>query len=80
MNDSAGSRNRTIDVDAGLVAGHLGLAVAEFKQLMERRQITLLCERGVAEDVGTYRASFYYARRKVRLVLDHAGRVLSVTT
>lgn len=69
-----------IDVDAALVAGHLGLEVPEFRQLMERRQITVLCERGVAEDVGTYRASFYYARRKVRLVLDRSGQVLSVTT
>lgn len=80
MNNSAGSRSRTIDVDAGLVAGHLGLTVDEFKQLMERKQITLLCERGVDEDVGTYRASFYYAKRKVRLVLDDSGQVLSVTT
>lgn len=80
MNNNAGSKRGMIDVDAALVAGHLGLEVPEFRQLMERRQITVLCERGVAEDVGTYRASFYYARRKVRLVLDRSGQVLSVTT
>jgi hypothetical protein len=48
--------------------------VAEFRQLMEQRRITVLCERGVGEDAGCFRASFHGDRR-VRLVVDAAGRV-----
>jgi hypothetical protein len=42
---------------------------------MDQRRITVLCERGVGEDFGRYRASFYYGDRRVRLVLDAAGSV-----
>ena len=68
-------RTPAIEIDAALVAPRLGLTVAEFRQLMEQRRITVLCERGVGEDFGRYRASFYYGDRRVRLVLDAAGRV-----
>ena len=60
-----------------LVAPQLGLRVAEFRQLMDQRRITALCERGVGEDTGRYRASFYYGDRGVRLVVDAAGRLLA---
>ena len=68
-------RTPAIEIDAALVAPRLGLAVAEFRQLMDQRRITVLCERGVGEDTGRYRASFYYGDRRVRLVVDAAGRV-----
>jgi hypothetical protein len=53
-------RTPAIEIDAALVAPRLGLTVAEFRQLMDQRRITVLCERGVGEDAGRYRASFYY--------------------
>lgn len=65
---------RSIEIDAALVAGGLGLPLAEFRQLMEDRRITVLCERGVGEDAGLYRASFYHDGRRVRLVVDGDGR------
>jgi hypothetical protein len=65
-----------IEIDAALVAPPLGLTVAEFRQLMDQRRITVLCERGVGEDIGRYRASFYYGDRSVRLVADAAGQLL----
>lgn len=65
-----------IEIDCALVAGCLGLPVAEFRQLMEQRRITVLCERGVGEDSGSYRATFYYDDRRVRLVVDRNGRVV----
>ena len=68
-------RSPPIEIDAALVAPRLGLALAEFRQLMEQRRITVLCEMGVGEDAGRYRASFYYGDRRVRLVVDAAGRV-----
>lgn len=65
---------RSIEIDGALVADGLGLSVAEFRQLMEDRKVTVLCERGVGEDAGLYRASFYYEGRRVRLVVDGDGR------
>ena len=63
----------SLEIDAALVAYQLQLDVAEFRRLMDQRKITVLCERGVGEDSGTYRASFYYGTRCARLVVDSDG-------
>src|SRR3546814_8790562 len=42
--------SHAVEIDGALVARGLGLAVPEFRQLMDRRQITVLCERGTGED------------------------------
>ena len=65
-----------IEIDAAPVAAGLGLTQADFRQLMDQRQVTVLCERGTGADAGCYRASFYYGERRVRLVVDAQGRVL----
>lgn len=65
-----------IEIDAALVASGLGLPQAEFRQLMDRHQVIVMCERGTGADAGRYRASFYYGERRVRLVVDVRGRVL----
>ena len=65
-----------IEIDAALVASALGLELETFRQLMDRRQITVLCERGTGEDSGRYRPSFYYGDRRVRLVVNRRGRVV----
>src|SRR3546814_14978195 len=62
-----------VEIDGALVARGLGLAVPQLRQLMDRRQITVLCERGTREDAGLYRASFYHAGRPHRLVVDRDG-------
>ena len=67
-----------IEIDGALVARKLGLAPAAFRQLMEDRKVTVLCERGVGEDAGLYRATFYYRDRRFRAVLDPDGRVVHV--
>lgn len=64
----------TIEIDGAFVARGLDLAPAEFRQLMEDRKITVLCERGIGDDEGLYRASFYHEGRRVRLVVDGQGR------
>lgn len=63
----------TVEIDGGLVARGLGLALADFQQLMEQRKITVLCERGIGQDAGLYRASFYHDGKRVRLVVDGDG-------
>ena len=64
---------RAVEIDGALVAAGLGLALTEFRQLMEQRKITTLCERGTGEDAGLYRASFYHDGKRVRLVVDAEG-------
>lgn len=65
--------SNAVEIDGGLVARGLGLALADFQQLMENKRITVLCERGIGEDAGLYRASFYHEGKRMRLVIDSAG-------
>ena len=58
------------------LARGLGLPPAEFQRLMDERKVTVLCERGIGEDAGLYRATFYYDGRRVRLVVDADGNVV----
>lgn len=69
------SSARAVEIDGALVARGLGLDTDAFRKLMEDRQVTVLCERGTGEDAGLYRASFYYAGKRVRLVVDADGRM-----
>jgi hypothetical protein len=65
--------NPQVEIDGALVARALDLEVDEFRRLMEDRRISVLCERGVGEDEGLYRASFYYGERRARMVVDANG-------
>ena len=67
---------REIAIDGEIVARELGLEVEAFRQLMEQRKIAVLCERGTDADAGLYRATFYFERRRVRLVADGDGRIV----
>ena len=67
----------SIEVDGAMVAQGLGLEVDTFRRLMDERKITLLCERGVGEDEGLHRATFYHGKRRLRLVLDRFGKVVA---
>lgn len=69
-------RTPPIEIDGAHVAHRLGLDVAAFRQLMARRKIAVLCERGTGEDAGCWRATFYHGERRVRLVVDAEGTVL----
>jgi hypothetical protein len=69
-----------IEVDGALVARELGLEVEEFRGLMARGKVSVLCERGTGEDAGLYRASFYHQGRRLRLVVDAEGRLVGHPT
>ncbi len=64
-----------IEIDAAIVAQAFGLDVATFRTLMQQHKVALLCERGTGDDAGRYRASFYLDRRRVRIIVDGAGRL-----
>lgn len=63
-----------IEIEGSLVARGLELELDAFRRLMAQGRIAVLCERGTGEDTGLYRASFYHAGRRVRLVVDRHGR------
>jgi hypothetical protein len=67
-----------IAIDAALVAPHLGLDVDSFRALMGDGAISVLCERGVGDDAGRYRATFYHHGARARLVVDAERHVLHV--
>ena len=65
-----------IEVDARLIAQGLGLDVAALQELMLERKITSLCERGVDDDLGRRRLTFFYRNRRFRLVIGQAGNII----
>ena len=71
---SAGAGSAPVEIDPALVAPGLGLDVATFRRLMAEQRIPVLCERGTGADAGYVRGTFYYAGRRVRIVVDRHGR------
>jgi hypothetical protein len=69
-------RNGTIQIDASILGKGLGLEPARLPELLRSGAITSRCERGVDEDEGRYRLSFFHAGRRLRLVTDASGHVL----
>ena len=67
-----------IEVSAAPVAQGLDLPLERFRELMETRRITTLCERGTGEDSGTYRFTFYYGKARLRVLTDATGRILQL--
>jgi hypothetical protein len=65
-----------IRVDASIVGKHLGLEPFEVQELMREGKLTSSCERGVDEDEGHYRLTFFHGRRRLRLIIDNAGRII----
>lgn len=68
--------NPAIDIDGALVARTLDIELETFRSLMSTGKISVLCERGTGEDQGRYRASFYYAGKRARFIVDETGKVL----
>ena len=66
-----------IEIDGERIAAGLGLPVATFRQLMDDRKVSVLCERGIDEDAGLYRATFHHGARRFRAVVDSRGRIVS---
>jgi Family of unknown function (DUF6522) len=65
-----------IQVDVAVVAKGLGIEPALVQERMREGKITSLCERGVDEDEGRHRVTFFSWSRRFRLVVDNEGNVL----
>jgi hypothetical protein len=71
---------KTLTVDAALIAGGLGIEAAEIHPLMRDGEITSLCERGVGRDAGRRRLTFFHGTRTFAVVIDAAGQVIGAAT
>jgi hypothetical protein len=66
----------TFVVDAALIGEMLHVPAASVSGLMREGRITSACERGIGDDEGEFRLSFFYRNRRARLTTDAAGRLL----
>jgi hypothetical protein len=65
-----------IQVDVAVVAKGLGIEPPLVQEGMREGRITSLCERGVDEDQGRYRVTFFSENRRFRLTIDNEGNVV----
>ncbi len=63
-------------VDAAIVAEGLNIDPATVLEAMRQGQITSRCERGIDEDAGRNRLTFFHGSRLLRLVIDEDGKIL----
>ncbi len=67
-------------VDAEILAEEFGLDAADVLTALRERRITSLCERGIDEDAGRTRLTFFHGQRRLRLVIDDSGAILDRST
>ena len=72
-------QNGAVEIDASVVAQGLGLEPSVVRTLMREGKITCLCERGVDEDAGRYRLTFFYTSRRLRILVDETGNIIQHT-
>jgi hypothetical protein len=65
-----------IQVDAAIVAEGLGIAPSLVQERIRAGKITSLCERGINEDNGRYRLTFFSESKRFRLIVDERGNVV----
>lgn len=69
-----------LKVDATIIGESLGIEPARVQGLMRGGEITSLCERGIDDDAGQYRLTFFYESARFRLIVDEAGNVVQRST
>jgi Family of unknown function (DUF6522) len=69
-------RDGAIEIDASIVAQGLGLEPSLVQAMMRKGEITGLCERGVNEDAGRCRLTFFHKSRRFRVIVDGTGTVI----
>lgn len=65
-----------IEIDARIIAEGLGIAPEDVEPARHAGTVTTLCERGTDEDAGLVRVTFYFGKRRLRLLVDAHGTVL----
>ena len=65
-----------IQVDGAIIAEGLAIEPFLLQERMREGSITSRCERGIGEDAGRYRLTFFTDKRQLMLVVDLQGTVL----
>lgn len=65
-----------IQVDAAVVAEGLKIDPSLVQTRMREGKITTLCERGIDDDDGRHRLTFFSESRRLRLLIDEKGNIL----
>lgn len=65
-----------INVDAAIVAEGLSISPALLMERMRDGRITSRCEKGVGEDSGRFRLSFFSAHCRFSLIVDESGKIV----
>ena len=73
-------RDGAVQIDASVIAEGLGIALPLFRQQMQAGKITSLSERGIDDDSGRHRLTFFSEHRRFRLVVDERGAILQRST
>ena len=69
-------QDEDFEIDAADLAPLLKLKPAQVAPLMRRRQITAVCEKGIGDDEGLFRLTFFHGSTRARLVIGPGGRIL----
>jgi hypothetical protein len=72
--------DRTLCIDAAVIGQGLNVEASLVQVRMREGKITVLCERGVDEDAGRYRMTFFHENRRFRLVVDEKGNAIQRST
>ncbi len=64
------------EFDAGLVASAFRISPEEIMSRIRDGRLTTQCEKGIDEDQGRHRLTFFLASRQARFVIDDTGTVL----
>jgi hypothetical protein len=70
----------TFVVDAALLGELLDVPASRVPILMRDGAITSVCERGIDDNEGEFRLSFFHRNRRARLSMDLTGRIIRRST
>jgi Family of unknown function (DUF6522) len=70
----------TLSIDAAVIGRGLNVEPSLVQVRMREGKITVLSERGIDEDAGRYRLTFFYENRRFRLVVDEEGNAVQRST
>jgi Family of unknown function (DUF6522) len=69
-----------LSIDAAVVGRGLNVEPSLVQPQMREGKITVVCARGVYQDAGRYRLTFFYENRRFRLIVDEKGNAIQRST
>jgi hypothetical protein len=65
-----------VALEATLIAADFGLDAPGVLEAMRTGRLTCVWERGVDNDAGRFRVTFFHGNRQLRLIVDATGQIL----